>query len=194
MGNEPKPVKKQTMRYSDAEMSLMKNTFAENDELLFALRKVFLQMPLDVIDKDILNAVTSKPAVLALIRKSWLPTLDPKAPIHQLIDLWMTLEIKDKSFEEAWQNMTARRTLIAYLEQQLQVLENNLDTKLIKINFADLSNMDSTKDQFVAFTNLLARNAMIGHTEMQVSQFLMLAGKKDESVDQTATRLRNSSK
>lgn len=98
------------MRITDVEMAIIKSTFADNDELLKILRKVFL------------------PAVTA------------KAPIGQTIDLWMTLKIDDMTPEQA-------------------------------------------------ITNIKARNLLITHVEQQLVQLKFLAGKKDETVEDTKNRL-----
>ena len=186
-----KDKKKQTMRYSDAELSLCKNTFADNEDLYKAIRKVFLQMPLDEIDKQSLRAhVSGKPDVMKLIRKSYLPELDPDAPIHQIIDLWMTVEVKDKSPEAAYPFLVARETLIAYLEQQLEVLETLEDKGVIR-----LSEMVGTKgkNETEAYIDLVVRNTVISHNEQQLNQLNVLAGRKDETVEQTQDRLKRDS-
>ena len=76
------------MRFSDEELTLIKSIFAENDEVLLALRKHFLQMPLDVIDQSILEKIKSDTRVLSVVRKTFLPALEPNAPIYQIVDLW----------------------------------------------------------------------------------------------------------
>lgn len=81
------------MRITDAELSLIKMTFAENDTLLKTLRKIFL------------------------------PELDPTAPIGQNIDLWMTLKVDDQTPEEVYVNLKARNTVIQHIEMCLQQLE-----------------------------------------------------------------------
>ncbi len=80
------------MRFSDSELSLIKNTFKDNMELLLLMRKVFL------------------------------PELDPKAPLGQIIDLWMSLPIKEMTPEDAQINILARNSLIMHIEQQLTQL------------------------------------------------------------------------
>lgn len=82
----------QQMRFSDADLSLIKNTFANNEELLKVLRKVFL------------------------------PELTADAPIGQNIDLWMTLKIEDLEPEQALINIKARNTVIQHLEMSLMQL------------------------------------------------------------------------
>jgi len=83
----------QQMRISDLELELIKNTFAGNDELLMLLRKVFL------------------------------PELQPNIPLGQNIDLWMTLKLEDLTPEQALINIKARNTVIQHIEQQLLTLK-----------------------------------------------------------------------
>jgi len=80
-------------RYTDAEMSLLKMTFAENDMLIKLLRKIFL------------------------------PELTPDAPIGQNIDLWMTIKVDELSPEEALINLKARNSLIQHLEVCLNTIK-----------------------------------------------------------------------
>jgi len=80
------------MRITDAELSLIKITFADNEVLLKLLRKVFL------------------------------PEISADAPLGQNIDLWMTVKIEDMTPEQALINLKARNTLISHIEMCLQQL------------------------------------------------------------------------
>lgn len=83
------------MRITDKDIFLIKSAFADNDELLKVIRKVFL------------------------------PELDPEAPIGQQIDLYMTVKVEDMDPETALINIKARNMLIGHLEMclgQLKVL------------------------------------------------------------------------
>lgn len=81
------------MRISDSELELIKSVFADNDELLKLMRKIFL------------------------------PEIDVKAPLGQQIDLWMTIKVEDLSPEEVIINLKARNTLITHLEMCLNQLK-----------------------------------------------------------------------
>lgn len=80
------------MRITDEERALIKSTFLNNEPLLKLMRKMFL------------------------------PELDPNAPIGQMIDLWMTISIKDMSPEDAIIKLTARNELISHVDQVLMQL------------------------------------------------------------------------
>lgn len=83
----------QQMRVTDEELSLLKNTFADNEVLLKLMRKMFL------------------------------PELSADAPIGQTIDLWMTIDVKDQSPEEAKVRIMARNELIQHVESQLMQIK-----------------------------------------------------------------------
>lgn len=187
--------KKQTMRFTDSELSIIKNTFADNDDLIFALRKHFLQLDMTLSDIDLLQTIVkSNRDVQKVIRKAFLPEIDGTAPIHQIIDLWMTVDIKDKTPSQIVANLKARELLIRYINQQLNLLEG---IKVAKTTMIKLDKMlyKSYKSEIEAYTDITARNTAITHTEQQLSQFIILAGRKDETVEESKERLfQNSTK
>lgn len=177
--------KKQTMRFSDSELEIIKSIFSENDAILIALRKVFLQFPLSVDEsKLILNNFFGKDEVIKVLRKAYLPELDPDAPLHQLIDLWMTVDIKDKEPEKAINQLVARDIVIKYLDQQLNLLAN--PQSKIDIKLSSLIEIGEARE---TYSNFIARNTIIQHTEMQLSMLNTLAGYKEETLENTKARL-----
>ena len=182
------------MRYSDAELNLVKRTFAGNDERLFALRKLFLQMPLDVIDQSLLSVFRANEPLMQLMRKTYLPQLSADVPINQEIDLWMTVDLKDKSPVAAWPFICSREDVITYLEEQLDRLEYG-DSDIVgttTIDLASLTTIDE-KNPEATYINLITRNTLISHCEMQLFQFQVLAGQADETVEETKARLAKNS-
>lgn len=106
----------QQMRITDKDIYFYKSAYAENDEGLKSLRKIFL------------------------------PELDPDVPIGQQVDFYKDVAIDNMPPEEALLNIKARRFVIQ-------------------------------------------------HIEMCLMQLKALAGKKDETIEQTKERLkRNSAK
>lgn len=184
--------KRSNLRFTDVEMQIIKDVFADNIELLQALRKVFLQMPLDVVDKDLL-LVCKKPEVLKVIRKAYLPELDAHAPIHQMADLWMFAEIKGKKPDEAYIELVTREKVIAYLDQQLNFLKDE-KTKL-PIVLADAVAIRPKAKAEEMLVDFMFRNMIISHNEAQLQMFDILAGQTTESIEETKKRLaQNSSK
>lgn len=88
------------MRITDAELGLLKMTFADNDVLLKLMRKIFL------------------------------PEIDLNAPVGSQVDLWMTIKIEDQTTEEAIINLKARNQVITHLEMclnQIKILAGQKD-------------------------------------------------------------------
>lgn len=166
------------MRYSNQELSLMRNTFLNNDSLLKTIRKVMWQAPLNKVDKSFIDELQKNKAVMAVIRKTFLPELDVEAPTSQVVDLWMTIDIKEKSPDEALPYICSRELLIKYLDQQLKFIE--IGKEDFEILFENLLRMEK-KSSFEIYVNLLTRNMILGHTEQQLNQFVVLANQAVES-------------
>lgn len=86
-------------RITDAEMAIIKGMFAENDEALKLMRKIFL------------------------------PSIETDAPLGMIMDMWIPVEIDNVSTEQALVNIKARKTLITHVEQCLMLLKNLAGTK-----------------------------------------------------------------
>jgi len=187
--------KKQQMRYTDAELSMIQNTFRDNDGLLMTMRKVFLQMDLSDDEKKIIvGNFKGKKDLLALMSKTFNPTLDPDAPRHQLMDLWLTVDVEKKAIDDLLPVFKAREMLIKLLSQQLGELEYISEGLGIsrKINIDSLTKLGA-KSAESFYTGLVARNTLIMHVEVQLSQLEILAGQDDETVEETKERLEKDS-
>lgn len=183
MSQQPVEKKPQTRVYADGEMITIRNTFRNAENVIRAIRKTILQMPLEATDQSIIENLKLNTPALKVLRKALLPTLNPNAPAHQLIDLWMTVEIKDKNPDEAMPHLFARATLIDYLDQQLSILEGSKVKQILK-----LENMipNFTKSADENYSNLVARNSAISHVEMQLNVLKVLAEQDDKTLDQLA--------
>ena len=76
------------MRFDEGELKLLKEIYGGNDRLLKLLRKVFL------------------------------PEVDPYAPIGQVIDLWMTIDVSNMTSDQAMIRLRARNEVITHIEQR----------------------------------------------------------------------------
>lgn len=179
--------RKQIMRYGDSELELIRSTFTDNWELLKTIRKVFLQFPLDALELALLQNIRSSTEVLGLLRKTFLPTIDPDAPIHQLVDLWMTIDVRGKTDEDLVKDVRARKNLIDYINQQLEFIETGKEGT---ITFAGFSKIDYPAKQYgMVYSNLITRNSLIQHVETMLQQLEVLAGNPGESVEEIKERL-----
>lgn len=168
------------MRFDDKELLLIKSTFAENDGLLKQIRKHFLQ---EETSKEVMGLSKDAKAVL---RKAFLPTIDTDAPIHQVVDLWLTLDLKEKSPEQLQEHAFVRQKLIKYLDDRLTVLEGKKVKDEIDFNTLNIIDGKSALDVFI---NLNVRSILLMHVEQQLSQLEILGGTKEETPEQMKKRL-----
>jgi|ERR1035437_65069 hypothetical protein len=83
------------MRITEQDTALMRTTFKDNEPLLLLLRKIFL------------------------------PELDPNVAIGQMIDLWMTVDTKEMTPEDAFIRLIARNQLISHVDNCLNTIKLN---------------------------------------------------------------------
>jgi len=180
---------KQLMRFTDKELQTIKSAFSENDELLMVIRKIFLQMPLNALELSMSETfIKSKSDVLAVIRKSFLPTIDPNAPLGQIVDLWMNVPIEDKNPETAKPHIEIRKRFIEYIEQQLDYLEGKGKEVIYFRDFERLEISD-----FEDYVRLYTRKTILSHIEQRLLELLILAGSKEETQEETLKRLKKNS-
>lgn len=182
---------KQKRRFTDSELSLLKGLFAGTDELMYVLRKVMFQFPLTEQERALLDSAMTDP-VKAVIKKVFLPDLDPDAPLFQMahINLSLVPDIKDLSPDGAWPFIEAKRIQKDYLEQQLKVLFGEPAPKKPKYVLEDMASLDYKEiEKEKAYVNLRAFSYLLSYVEQQIQQIKFLAGKKEESVEETLARL-----
>lgn len=80
------------MRITPEEVSLIRSTFKNNEVLLKLMRKMFL------------------------------PELDPNAPLGQMIDIYHTIQTKDRKPEDIAVELTARNMVIDHTDNVLTQL------------------------------------------------------------------------
>lgn len=77
------------MRITEDEIALIKSTFLGNEALLKLMRKMFL------------------------------PELDPSAPLGQMVDLYRTIPTKDRTDRDIAVDLTSRNIIIDHIENVL---------------------------------------------------------------------------
>lgn len=182
MNKEQTKAKTQTMRISDTELEMLKSTFSDRDELLKTIRNLFLGLSLIDEEKKEIKRTFSSESLRKLMRKQFLPEIQGDLPIGQCIDLWMTIDLKDKDEGQILQIIESRKKLVSMIEIALKLLED-IDGEVVKVH------------EWVSTTGLIARNQFISHIDQQLMVIKTLAGVKSETVEETKKRLlQNSSK
>lgn len=168
-------------RYTDDELNLLKNVFAENLPLIKVLRKVMLQLEMTEAE-ELEWHKTFKGELNDLMRKIFLPTIDGDAPIDQTVDLYLTLDFNGKTDEESISMIKSRRMVVEYLDKQLEVLATG-SQPIKSFKLFDLKSIEE----------LRARNTIILHIEAQLREIYGLSGFKQESAAETIERLKKQS-
>lgn len=175
---------KQKMRYSDKELSLIKNTFSGDDVYLYAVRKHMLGAELTEGEKEVIAKLS--PETKALIRKTFMPSIDGDSPFFVLTDMVLGLktEMAGKSKQEAEELISIKALEMLYTKSRLDALDGIVTPCMTLEEMADLTHED-------AFYRVSARNFLLGQIDtLCVYDLRLLANKKDEeSVQQAAERM-----
>ena len=184
------PEKDQIFIFNKEELSLIKNTFAENEPLLLAIRKVLLQFPLTASDKALLSTGLNE-EVIRVLRKRMLPTPSPEFPITQIPNILsiLTEKLKHMDAKEMELHFEAIDTMIDYLTQQFAVLAGGTDEPLKLESLRTLKEKDA-RQRFIdtnAYLNLM------GYIDPMLMTIKVIAGSKDETPEQQAKRMTQNS-
>lgn len=183
------PEKDQVFIFNEAELSLIKNTFSENEPLLYAIRKVFLQFELNDGDRAMLKLVNEN--VLSVLKKRMLPELSNCFPLGQLPSLMSTLtrQLEGKDVRDMALQFKAKQIQLDYLAQQFDVLAGKDVEQTIKL--ADLGTI--TEDPEETFVNMTAYLFLLGYIDPMLIMIKTIAGKKEETLAQLNERLKRDS-
>jgi hypothetical protein len=169
-------------KYTDQELELIKQTFAEDDALLIILRKVLMQGELNAVELARLPVLQSKD-VVKLLRKIILPAYDLEAPIGQTTDIWSGLNLPVQVKVQMTPHIKAMKKLVDYLNDRFSVLEGNEAKETDKLS--DL--LDGT------FEGISARQRIIEVVEKGLLFLKVIAGSKAETSDEQKKRLMQNS-
>lgn len=175
--------------FTKDELSLLKNTFADNDTLLYTIRKVFLQFPLTEVEKHLIQMAVT-PEVLRVLRKRILPELSPEYPLGQIPSLLTTLtqQIQAKNYDEMYEQFEAKDLEIRYLEQQFKVLVDFESEQPIRLSaMANLTREPG--DSGTMFARVTAYLFLLGYIDPMLNMIRVLAGEKNETPEEQEKRL-----
>lgn len=173
--------KGQEMRVKDSELEMLKSIFSDREDFLKTIRNVFFGLPITPDESDLLKKTFSSKQLTDLMSKLFLPVPQSDDPISQSIDLYMTIDLKDKSDEEVEKIIEIFKLITGKIEKSLSCIVSG-DTNLSVLDW-------NTPRE------LLARNQYAVHVDRHLSMIRILAGTKVESVEETKKRLlQNSNK
>lgn len=183
----------QILMFSDVELEVIKKTFANNEDLLFAVRKVLLQGELTEEEKKMIKAFIT-PEAMGVIRKRILPEIDLESPFGQIGNLLFTLQdhLKVKGVEEMTPLFEAKSVEIHYLNQQLEILAD-IDGKIIPtVRLKDLATFDG-KEPSRLYADITAYNFILGYVDPMLLHLKTMAGQKTETIEEVKKRIQRDS-
>jgi len=174
-------------RFTDDELSLIKDIFADNDELIRICYRVFFQLPLTLDEESIVKNTFKGDELYSIFDKLFCPRLENEQTFLG-IDDWFDLQFSDKSLIEARYLILARQKSINYVRQQLNVLFGKKEEELKEqIKFSSLTEIE--KEESLVLIDLTARKEIINKVRMLFSTLRTWAGQKKESKEQMIKRL-----
>lgn len=164
---------------SEQEISVIKAAFSNNEELLKAMRALFLDIDVSETDKSLVSsAFAGNDALRTAVSRRLMPTLDKTMPIGQVQDIWLGSEqmIYGQSLDTIKQTLKYKSLVKKYTEKSIALL-SNVEAERVSMK---LDNLDS-QDEYAS--ELLARNQFIRHIESQLL-YLSVIAKTDEKSDE----------
>lgn len=184
--------KGQVFVFNEAELKLIQATFADNEALIYSIRKVLLQFPLTAPEKELVKQ-SMTPEVYAVVKKKIYPEIDPDAPLTQLSDYrsLLTQDLKTKSTADLRVVLKARQTEIDYLHQQMEALKDVDVEQKGGIRLADLRSNLTTSPSLIEDTHadLMAYLNLLGYIDPQLQLLKVIAGTKEETIEQKRNRM-----
>lgn len=185
--------KNQVFIFNDAELSLIKTVFGDNEALLYTVRKVLLQFPLTDAERNLIK-LSITPEVWAVLKKRILPDIGEEFPLTQLADIRTTLteQLKVKTAEEMRLLFAAKQLEIDYLEQQFAALKDIEAAQPSKeVVLKDMARI--TGDDRMDYINMHAYLFLLGYIDPMLNFIRAIAGEKKETLDEQKQRMERSS-
>ena len=187
------PEQDQKMRFNKAELSLIRNTFGENEALLYAIRKFMYGFEMTEGEQTMLDKHVGG-AVYEVVVKTFMPTLDPNAPLFQMVDMvnGLSIDFKERGEDQAYAFIAAKAIEMDYISQQLSLLGGNKISLGEVVTLKQLADLNDEN----AYVNVIARNYLLSYIDSYVNELKFLSKmKENETHEEALERLKkNSSK
>lgn len=179
--------KEKTSRFDDAEYGIMKSLFKDTDELLYLIRKIFLFGGLS--ENEVKQAeVFKKDDVFNVLKKVFIPEIIETDPYNNVMDTWLTLDLKDKMPEEIEVNIQARQRTNKMMDEAVDRLKNPPTEKITVLEFIVEQHEDDENH-----TALLARNNFISGVSYQLSNLKIMSKKQNDTNEEILKKLKKNS-
>jgi len=176
------------LMYSNKDIDLIKSTFAENDELLVMLRKLFFGGKVTADEKKIIVSTFSNPDVVEVLRRKVYGINNFETPIGQLSDFWLGAEsqVFGASRDTVYQAIKSKEVVLSMFIKAFDLLKNP-DGERVSIAVV----IDLESDPLGV--NLIARNLYMKAIESALHAVKTIAGMKSETAEEAVKRLQSDS-
>ena len=180
---------KKDSRWSEEQLAIVKGALAENDDAIMGIRKVLLEDELtEAEEKAVDLAIRKNKAAQEVLYRHYCPSLVVDAPIGQVQDRLAGIPVEQLDPQTA----TLHAAAVEMAEDCMKAHMEELFTGKPGASFKSLYKLDPEKPE-ATFVGLMARNRYIVDAEKLTHHLSLLAGRKDETPEQTMDRLRKHS-
>lgn len=174
------------LMYSNKDIDLIKSVFAENDELLVMLRKLFFGAKLTAGEKKIIVSTFENPEVVEVLRRKVYGTNNFETPIGQLSDFWLGVEsqIFGASRDTIYQAIKSKELVLSMFVKGFDLLKNP-DGERVHVNVP--VSVDLNADPLGV--EMIARSLYMKAIESALHAVKTIAGMKSETAEQAVKRL-----
>jgi hypothetical protein len=172
------------LMYSNKDIELIKSAFAENDELLIMVRKLFFGVELTADEKKVVISNFSNPEVIEVLRRKVYGLNNLETPIGQLSDFWLGAEsqIFGASRDTIYQAIMSKEIVLDMFTKAFDLLTNP-DGEKVNVDVHILMEADPLG------VKLIARNLYMKAIESALHAVKMIAGTKIETAEEAVKRL-----
>lgn len=176
--------KESKLMYSSKDIELIKSVFAENDELMLAIRKLFFGTPVSEEEKKAITEAFASQEVRDVFQRKVYGLNNFDTPIGQLSDFWLGAETQvfGASRDAIYQTVESKKLILGMFQKAFKLLENPDGEKVDITTFPDID-VDELQ------IGLIARNLYMKAIETSLLTIKAIAGVKGETMEQTLKRL-----
>ena len=172
------------LMFNDKEIALIKSTFAENDVLLVAVRKLFFGQDITSDEKKMIKSAFSSDEVVNALRRKVYGLNSFETPIGQLSDFWLGVEsqIFGASRDTVYQAVMSKEMVLDMFTKAFNLLTNP-DGEKVSVELS--INLDTDP----LGVKIIARNLYMKAIETGLLGVKTIAGIKTESTEDAIKRL-----
>ena len=172
-------------RYSDKEREIIRSFFkSENEQLIMAVHKFLLQG--DMSDGEVTIIKSLPKEAIDVFRRTVIPEMNPEDNFGQVTDMWVSIDTADRDPLIVFDCMRSRKIVIDYFNKRFDILCGGAESKK-DIQLKDLV-YDGKKNERDSVVDMSARNTILKHINMHLTQLIVMADQTPESQEELEKR------